>query len=235
MSTDSSGVLCHHFDNIHQQQSAARMGMWLFLVTEVLFFGGAFVAYTAYRIWYPEAFLAGSSKLILGFAAINSVLLLTSSLTITFGIHAAHRGDEKMLKRFLLATILLALVFLGIKAKEYYIDFQEHLIPGTLFNTPVHEGHPSPAEEFEAMGVNPGHVQLFFLFYYVMTGIHVLHMIVGVGLIGWLYLLATRGYFKYKERFVYVEVTSLYWHFVDMMWFFLVAILYAAGPHKSLF
>jgi len=235
MSTDSSGVLCHHFDNIEQQQSAARLGMWLFLVTEVLFFGGAFVAYTAYRIWYPEAFLAGSSKLLLGFAAINSLLLVTSSLTITFGIHAAHRGDEKRLKRFLLITIALALAFLAVKAREYYIDYREHLIPGILFNTPAPGEEHSPAEQFEHMGVNAGHVQLFFLFYYIMTGIHVLHMIVGIGLIAWLYILATRGYFKPKERYVYVEVTSLYWHFVDMMWFILVAILYAAGPHTSLF
>ena len=232
MSTDSSGVLAHHFNSMEQQQGAARLGMWMFLVTEVLFFGGAFVAYTAYRIWYPEAFLAGSAKLNLLVAALNSLLLLTSSLTITFAIHAAHKGDVAGLKRFLLFTVALAIAFLALKAREYYIDYEEHLIPGTLFTTPLaHE--PSPAEEFEHKDhVNAGHVQLFFMFYYCMTGIHVLHMIVGIGLILWLYLLAQRGYFKHPERYVYVEVTSLYWHFVDMMWFFLVALLYAAGPHS---
>jgi cytochrome c oxidase subunit III len=234
MSTDSAGVLAHHFDNIEQQQSTARLGMWMFLVTEVLFFGGIFVAYTAYRIWYPEAFLAGSGELNVLIGGINSLLLLTSSLTITLAIHAAHEGKQDMLKRWLLVTIGLALAFLGFKAREYYLDFEEHLIPGSLFSTPIVEGghtHPSPAARFESKGIDSGHVQLFFMFYYCMTGLHVLHMIIGVGLISWLYLLARRGYFQPTDRYVYVEVTSLYWHFVDMMWFFLMALLYLAGPH----
>jgi cytochrome c oxidase subunit 3 len=115
------------------------------------------------------------------------------------------------------------------------LDYEEHLIPGRLFHTPIVEGehtHKSPAEEFEDVDkVNAGHVELFFMFYYCMTGLHVLHMLVGIGLILWLYLLAQRGYLKPTERYVYVEVTSLYWHFVDMMWFFLMALLYLAGPH----
>ncbi|MCE9531778.1 MAG: cytochrome c oxidase subunit 3 [Planctomycetes bacterium] len=231
MSTDSSSVLAHHYDSMEQQQGAARLGMWMFLVTEVLFFGGIFVAYTAYRIWYPEAFLAASSKLNVLIAGINSLLLLTSSLTITFAIHAAHEGKQEALRRWLLVTVALAVAFLGFKTREYYNDYHEHLIPGKLFNSvPEGETH-SPAYDFEHNEkVNPKHVQLFFLFYYCMTGLHVLHMIVGVGLILWLYMLAKRNYFHHPDRYVYVEVTSLYWHFVDMMWFFLVAILYAAGP-----
>jgi cytochrome c oxidase subunit 3 len=231
MSTDSSGVLAHHFDNMEQQQSAARLGMWMFLVTEVLFFGGIFVAYTAYRIWYPEAYLAGSSKLNLLVAAINSFLLVTSSLFMTYAIHAAHEKDQAGLKRYLLLTLALATIFIGLKGREYYIDYEEHLIPGRLFNSPAAGEHESPAQEFEKKGFNAGHVQLFFMFYYCMTGIHVLHMVVGMGLIVWLYFLANKGYFQHSERYVYIEVMSLYWHFVDMMWFFLVAVLYAAGPH----
>jgi len=234
MSTDSSGVLAHHFNNMEQQQSTARLGMWMFLVTEALFFGGIFVAYTAYRIWYPEAFLAGSAKLNVLIGGINSLLLLTSSLTITLAIHAAHEGKQDALKRWLLATILLAVAFLGFKAREYYLDYEEHLIPGALFSKPISEGEhtkPSPAQDCEKDNVSAEHVQLFFMFYYCMTGLHVLHMLVGIGLISWLYLLAQRGYFKPPERYVYVEVTSLYWHFVDMMWFFLMALLYCAGPH----
>lgn len=232
--TDSTGVLAHHFDSMEQQQGAARLGMWMFLVTEVLFFGGIFVAYTAYRIWYPEAFLAGSSKLNLLVAALNSVLLLTSSFTITLAIHAAHEGRQDALRKWLLVTAGLAVVFLGLKAREYYIDYHEHLIPGRMFHSvPEGEKH-SPAQEFEEKNLNSGHVQLFFLFYYCMTGLHVIHMIVGVGLIMWLYFLAKRNYFHHPDRYVYVEVTSLYWHFVDMMWFFLVALLYAAGPHPHL-
>jgi cytochrome c oxidase subunit III len=230
MSTDSSGVMAHHFDTLEQQQGAHRLGIWLFLVTEVLFFGGIFVAYTAYRIWYPKEFEAGSGKLNVLIAGINSLLLLASSLTITLAIHAAHEGRQAALKCYLLITISLAVAFLGFKAREYYLDYQEHLIPGKLFETPV-EGGKSPAAEFEEEGANPRQVQLFFMFYYCMTGFHVLHMIVGIGLIGWLYILAKRGFFKPKERYVSIEVTSLYWHFVDMMWFFLVALLYVAGPH----
>ena len=230
MSTDSSGVLAHHFDNLEQQHATHRLGIWAFLVTELMFFGGIFVAYTAYRLWYPKEFEAGSSKLNVLIAGINSLLLLTSSLTITLAIHAAHEGRQAALKKFLLITIGLAIAFLGLKTREYYLDYQEHLIPGRLFDTPV-EGGKSPAAEFEEEGANPKQVQLFFMFYYCMTGLHVLHMIVGVGLIAWLYILARRGFFQPRERYVSVEVTSLYWHFVDMMWFFLVALLYVAGPH----
>jgi cytochrome c oxidase subunit 3 len=230
MSADSSGVLAHHFDTMEQQQGTARLGMWMFLVTEVLFFGGIFVAYTAYRIWYPKEFEAGSSKLNVLIGTINSLLLLTSSLTITFAIHAAHEGRQDALKKWLLITVLLGLAFLGFKAREYQLDYNEHLIPGRLFNTPDEHGR-SPAEEFQKEGVNPARVQLFFLFYYCMTGLHVLHMAVGIGLIAWLYYLARRNYFVPKDRFIYVEVTSLYWHFVDMIWFFLMALLYCAGPH----
>lgn len=232
MSTDSSGVMAHHFDTLEQQHGAQRLGVWVFLVTEVLFFGAIFAAYTAYRIWYPAEFEAGSSKLNVLIAGINSLLLLTSSLTITLAIHAAHEGRQDALKRFLMITSLLAIAFLGLKAREYYLDYEEHLIPGKLFETPTAAG-TSPTEEFEEMNVNPRQVQLFFMFYYCMTGLHVLHMIVGVGLILWLYLLAKRGFFKPKERYVSVEVTSLYWHFVDMMWFFLVALLYVAGSHTT--
>lgn len=236
MSTDSSGVLVHHFDTLEQQHGSHRLGIWLFLLTEVLFFGGIFVAYTAYRIWYPESFAAGSAKLNVLIAGINSLLLLTSSLTITMAIHAAHEGKQDSLKRFLLITIALAIAFLGFKAREYYLDYEEHLIPGRMFDMPV-EGGMSPTQEIEhenqqsGGNVNPKQVQLFFMFYYCMTGLHVLHMIVGIGLIGWLYILARRGFFEPKERYVSIEVTSLYWHFVDMMWFFLVALLYVAGPH----
>jgi len=234
MSTDSSGALAHHFDSMEQQQGSARLGMWAFLVTEVLFFGGIFVAYTAYRIWYPLEFEIGASKLNVLIGTINSFLLLTSSLTITLAIHAAHEGRQDALKKWLLVTIALALAFLGFKAREYYLDYHEHLIPGRLFETPLENGHPSPAHEIvEQDSANPNHVQLFFMFYYCMTGLHVLHMIVGVGLIAWIYFLARRNYFRFPERYVYVEVTSLYWHFVDMIWFFLMALLYCAGHHTS--
>jgi cytochrome c oxidase subunit 3 len=221
--TDSSVSFAHHFDTLEQAQECQRLGIWWFLITEVMFFGGVFVAYTAYRMWYPQEFEAGSGKLNVLIAGINSLLLLTSSLTITFAIHAAHEGNESGLKRNLLLTIFLALCFIGFKAREYQLDFEEHLVPGPSF----------ASHEFEELKVDPKKVQLFFIFYYSMTGIHVAHMLAGIGIIAWLYMLAKKGFFKPKERYVYIEVASLYWHFVDLMWFFLVALLYVAGPHTK--
>lgn len=247
-STDSAGVLHHHFDNIEQQKGSHLLGMWAFLITEAMFFGGVIAAYTAYRIWYPKDWEAASHKLNVLIAMINSVLLLTSSLTITLAIHAAQRCDKEALKRYLLVTALLGIAFLGLKAREYYNDFEEHLIPGRHFAehefTELQGPHETTQQynermaEFKKAGINlgevsPKRVQLFYMFYYSMTGLHVLHMIVGIGIILWLYKLARDGFFHHPDRATSVEVTSLYWHFVDMVWFFLVAILYCAGSHTS--
>jgi cytochrome c oxidase subunit III len=229
-STDSAGVLHHHFDNIEQQKGTHLLGMWAFLVTEAMFFGGVIAAYTAYRIWYPKDFEAASSKLNVLIAGINSILLLTSSFTITLAIHAAQKCDRKALMRYLFITAFLGIAFLGFKAREYYNDYREHLIPGSMFKTAAEDGK-TPTEEFTHEGVNPARVQLFYMFYYCMTGLHVLHMIVGIGIMLWLLHLARTGFFHHPDRATSVEVTSLYWHFVDMVWFFLVAILYCAGPH----
>jgi cytochrome c oxidase subunit 3 len=222
MSAEATGVLAHHFDNIEQQRSAGRLGMWMFLVTELLFFGGIFSAYAAYRIWYPADFEAGSSKLNVWIATINSLLLLTSSLTITLAIYAARQGRREAMLRNLMLTALLGIGFLGFKAVEYSADFEEHLVPGPSFNT---------SSEFWAPEVNTQRVQLFFLFYYCMTIIHVIHLAVGIALVLWLYGRARSGWIT-PERFHVVEVTSLYWHFVDLMWLFLLPLLYLAGTHQ---
>lgn len=256
--------VAHHFDNLRQQQSTVRFGMWIFLITEVLFFGGVFCAYTAYRIWFPREFEAGSAALNVGIATVNTFLLLTSSLTITLGIRACFVGDQAALRRWLIATIVLGVLFLGLKMREYHLDYQEGLIPGgpptTMSDTPgPGYGVYQPGEktrpqqapfvdnlkhvlqneakhtgrDFEKEGVNFNRVQLFFMFYYSMTGLHVLHMIIGVGLLVWQYVLARRGFFAFPDRYVYVEVMSLYWHFVDMVWIFLFPLLYLAGPHTA--
>jgi cytochrome c oxidase subunit 3 len=221
MSAEANDVLAHHFDNIEQQRGTGRLGMWMFLVTELLFFGGIFTAYAAYRIWYPVDFEAGSSKLNVAIATINSFLLLTSSLTITMAIYAARQGRRQVMLNLLLWTALLGIAFLGFKAYEYYSDWEEHLIPGRYFNT---------SAEFWGPEVNPYRVQLFFLFYYCMTIIHVIHLIVGIGLVLWLYERGRAGWIT-PERFHVVEITSLYWHFVDLMWLFLLPLLYLAGKH----
>jgi cytochrome c oxidase subunit 3 len=217
------GTHAHHFDNWEQQRGAERLGMWMFLATEVLFFGGVMAAYTVYRLWFPVEFEAGSSRLNVLIAGINSVLLLTSSLTITLAIYAAKAGRRRDLRRYLGLTILLGLAFLGFKAVEYTTDYREGLIPGPNF---TRDGWASP-------DLNLYRVQLFFIFYYVMTGLHVIHMLAGIGVLIYLYVRAARDDIA-PDKYVAIEVTSLYWHFVDIVWMFLLPLLYLAGTHHGL-
>ena len=252
-----AGPVAHHFDNMGQQLATVRFGMWLFLVTEVLFFGGALCAYTAYRIWYPKDFEAGSAALNVGIASVNTFLLLTSSLTITLAIRAAYVQKRSALIRYLLLTIVLGSAFLGLKAREYYLDYEEGLIPGPAtvmhkqtvmengkevekevavpkFNVALEEALKREKFKGEAgKDYDPQRVQLFFMFYYSLTGLHVLHMIIGIGLLTWQLIYAQMGFFDQQSRYVYIEVMSLYWHFVDMVWMFLLPLLYLAGPHTA--
>jgi cytochrome c oxidase subunit 3 len=251
------GPIAHHFNNMGQQLATVRFGMWIFLVTEVLFFGGALCAYTAYRIWYPKDFEAGSAALNAGIASVNTFLLLTSSLTITLAIRAAYVQNRSALMRYLLLTIVLGSAFLGFKSREYYLDYEEGLIPGpatvmhkqtvlengkevekdvpvSKFNLALEEALKREKFKGEAgKDYDPQRVQLFFMFYYSLTGLHVLHMIVGIGLLAWQLIYAKLGFFDHQSRYVYIEVMSLYWHFVDMVWMFLLPLLYLAGPHSA--
>lgn len=262
--TERQPIVAHHFNNLLQQQDSARFGMWLFLVTEVLFFGGVFCAYTVYRMWYPLEFEAGSTALNPLIAGINSFLLLGSSLTATLGIRAAYNGNQGALKMWLCSTIVLGCAFLGFKAFEYYTDFKEGLVPGPQMMATDDYGlkghgrdsvfahkieHVLKEKEFykkleadpltgkmETVNlnkVNLDRTRLFFVFYYAMTGLHVIHMIVGIGLFIMQYILASRGYFIPQERYVYVEVLALYWHFVELVWIFLLPLLYMAGHHSA--
>ena len=250
----------HHFDNLGQQQSSVKIGMWMFLVTEVMFFGGIICAYTVYRVWYPKDFEAGSAALNPALAVFNTFLLLVSSLTITFAVRACFDRQRATLGRWIGLTFLLGAAFLGLKAYEYYTDYEEGLIPTTatlteavaftekgvtvyeqrqvgvfekaLFKVLEHKNaHVSADKKIDLTTVNPYRVQIFFLFYYCMTGLHVLHMIVGLGLLIWQWVLTKVGFFDHPERYVYIEVMSLYWHFVDMVWMLLLPLLYFAGPH----
>jgi cytochrome c oxidase subunit 3 len=241
-------VLKHHFDNLEQQHSAERLGMWMFLVTEVLFFGGMFCAYAAYRIWFPLEFAFASSKLILWIAALNTGLLITSSLTMTMAIRAAQLGDKAGLTRYLLITFALGAGFLGFKAYEYATDVRERYVPGTMFQEEYRAaeerlargeeaGHLPAAELAEHNHgkypgdpgfISPERVQLFLCFYYIMTGIHGVHILVGLGCIAWL-VQQTYALKIPPENYSTVEVVSLYWHLVDMIWLFLMPLLYLAG------
>jgi cytochrome c oxidase subunit 3 len=205
----------HQFETIEQQRMASSLGMWVFLITELMFFGGLFTAYAVYRIRYPLGFAEGSHHLDLVWGAVNTALLLVSSYTVVLALHATQHGELRSAVRFLVATVLLGTAFLGVKAYEYAHKFQENLVPGTRFH--LAEPH------FE--NVDPVHVQVFLSLYFAMTGLHAIHMVIGLGLFIWLIGMARRGRLS-RDHYMPVEVCGLYWHFVDIVWIFLFPLLY---------
>jgi cytochrome c oxidase subunit 3 len=218
LSTSTPPVLpAHHFDDLQQQHEAAQLGMWVFLITEIMFFGGLFAAYTVYRSSYHQAFGAASRHLDITLGTFNTVVLIGSSLTMALAVHAAQRGRRRAIIGFLIATILLGAVFLAVKALEYTHKFHEHLIPGHGFQ------FPDPALARPA--------ELYFGLYFAMTGMHALHMIIGIGILLVMIRLAARGRFS-ADHYSPVEVTGLYWHFVDIVWIFLFPLLYLIERHQ---
>jgi len=200
---------------MRQQRETATLGMWVFLATEVLFFGGLFAAYLVYRIWYPSTFGEASRQLHLAFGATNTAVLITSSLTMALAVRASATGRRSTLLLFLVLTMILGAAFLGIKSVEYYHKYTEHLIPG-------------PAFRFE--GSDPLHAQIFFSLYFALTGLHALHMIIGLGVLTVILIMALRGRFTIAWH-TPVEVSGLYWHFVDIVWIFLFPLLYLIDRH----
>jgi cytochrome c oxidase subunit III len=219
-------VLAHHFEDLSQQKTASTFGMWVFLVTEIMFFGGLFLAYTIYRELHYQAFVYASHHLDLALGAVNTAVLICSSLTMAMAVHAAALGKRSQIVLFLLLTIALGGVFLGIKFVEYRDKFHAHLVPGPHFSAAElkgHEGGPLPADEAR-------HAQVFYSLYFAMTGLHATHMIVGIP------ILATMAWRAHRRRFTPayytpVEITGLYWHFVDIVWIFLFPLLYLIGRH----
>jgi cytochrome c oxidase subunit III len=212
---EGNGALAEQFDDLTQQHEAASLGMWVFLVTEILFFGGLFAGYTVYRAIYPEGFREASHHLDLLLGGINTAVLITSSLTMALAVHSVQEGQRRAVLRFLLLTLMLGAVFLGIKGTEYAHKYAEELVPGLRF------GYSGP---------HPSQVQLFLSFYFVMTGLHAFHMLVGMALLGVLAFLAWRGHFS-AAYYAPVETSGLYWHFVDIVWIFLFPLLYLVGLH----
>jgi cytochrome c oxidase subunit 3 len=202
--------LRHHFDSLEQQHEAASLGMWVFLATEVLFFGGLFLAYLVYRLLYPQGFDEASRTLDLFWGATNTVVLITSSLTMALAVAAAREGNHSGTVLFLVVTMLLGAAFLGVKALEYSRKIAEHHVPGAGFT-------------FE--GERPDHAEIFFSLYFVMTGLHALHMMVGIGVLAAIAILASRGRFS-TDYSTPVEISGLYWHFIDIIWIFLFPVLY---------
>lgn len=218
--------LAHHFDDMDQQYEASSLGMWTFLVTEIMLFGALFMAYTVYRFAYPEVFFEASKHLavpadspwylrsiVLG--TINTTVLLCSSLSMALAVHAAQTNKQRRLVQMLLLTMLLGAVFLGIKGLEYYLKYEEHLVPGANF-------------VFE--GADPLKAQLFFLLYFAGTGLHAIHMIIGLGILATIAWMSRRGRFS-ADYYTPVEISGLYWHFVDVVWVFLFPLFYLVGLH----
>jgi cytochrome c oxidase subunit 3 len=200
----------HQFDDAFQQRETAYQGMWVFLSTEVLFFGAVLFAYTVYRGLYYRPFLEGSHHLSVLLGGINTAVLLCSSLSMALAVYAAQRGDSRKLIIYLLVTALIGTVFLGIKFVEYYDHYKEHMFPGLSFSY---------------SGEEANHVELFMIFYFVLTGMHAVHMIIGLGMLLILAFLASRRKFS-PEYYGPVDIGGLYWHFVDIVWVFLFPLLY---------
>jgi cytochrome c oxidase subunit 3 len=218
----ASSNLAHHFDNLEQQREAGSLGMWLFLVTEIMFFGGLFTGYIIYRTQHPQAFAIASSTLNWKLGALNTVVLIVSSLTMALAVYFAQMGSRRMQIIFLVATMVLGAVFLVVKGFEYADKFEHHHFPGLNFQW--NEAVPA--------GVSTHHIQMFYWIYFAMTGLHALHMIIGIGAMLFLIFFAYRGRYT-PEYHAPVELTGLYWHFVDIVWIFLFPLLYLLGAHLA--
>lgn len=214
---EDPATLKHHFETPQQQYEASTLGMWAFLLTEVMFFGGLFAAYTVYRNIYWEAYASTTRYMNITLGAFNTVVLIASSLTMALAVRAAKLRRQKAIVIFLLATIFLGCIFLGVKAVEYHEKWVEHHIPGASFH------YEQQAYTQQA--------QILFFLYFAMTGMHALHMVIGVGLLTTLVWMSVKGRFN-GGWFTPVEMGGLYWHFVDIVWIFLFPLLYLIGPHR---
>ena len=205
----------HHFEDLRQQKEASALGMWLFIAQEIMFFGGLFLTYAVYRTLNPHAFAEASAHLDWKLGAINTVVLIGSSLTMAMAVHAAAVGKRRQIVAYLLLTVALGSVFLGVKVVEYTDKFHHHLVPGEHFR-------------FEGPLARPA--EIYFSLYFAMTGLHALHMIIGIPILLTLAVLAHRGRYS-ADYHAPVELTGLYWHFVDIVWIFLFPLLYLIPTH----
>ncbi len=223
------GALQHHFENMEQQRDASSIGMWVFLSTEIMFFGGLFLGYLVYRLAHFAAFAAASRTLDLIVGAVNTTILICSSLTMALAVHSAATGKQKALVRYLVFTLIFGLAFLGVKGYEWHNKYVEHHIPGMSYSWPGNMDHEE-IEKAHADQVPSNQAELFFSFYFAMTGMHALHMVIGAGLLTWLVFKARQGAFT-PEYHNPVENIGLYWHFVDIVWIFLFPLLYLIDRH----
>jgi cytochrome c oxidase subunit 3 len=208
-------ALQHHFEDLGVQKTASSLGMWLFIAQEMMFFGGMFLAYTVYRNLYPEAWAEASHHLNWQLGGINTAVLILSSLTMALAVRCSALGRSRQTVLFLVATVVLGTIFLGVKVVEYADKFEHHLVPGAHFVFP---------------GPNARPAEIFYSLYFAMTGLHAVHMIIGIPILLYLAWRAHRGGYG-PAYHTPVEMTGLYWHFVDIVWIFLFPLLYLVGHH----
>ncbi|MBX3275101.1 MAG: cytochrome c oxidase subunit 3 family protein [Sandaracinaceae bacterium] len=216
--------LQHHFEEPVQQFEAAKLGMWLFLAQEVLFFSGLFVAYGVYRVAYPEAFAAGSAQLDWKIGFFNTCVLLFSSFTAAMAVRAAQLGRRQETSIHLAITIVCAFVFLGVKYVEYSAKFEHGLLPGNHFAPDMAHVHPW-LEGAAAVTELPVKTHVFFGIYFCLTGLHGIHVAIGIGVLAWVLIRNVRGEFS-KDYWTPVDLVALYWHLVDLVWIYLFPLLY---------
>jgi cytochrome c oxidase subunit 3 len=201
------------YATLEQQGDTAQLGMWVFLVNETLFFGALIFTYFVYRITYPDEIARAASDTVLWCGTVNLVILLTSSLTMVLAINAGAQGQRRQMVRWLVATAALGVAFLLIKGYEYYLDFQSKVVPAVNFETTPGEGRAD---------------QLFWVFYWVATGLHAIHLMIGVGLVLYMLWRIRRGKIN-SEYYAPLEVVGIYWSFVDTVWLFLYPSIYLVG------
>jgi cytochrome c oxidase subunit 3 len=200
----------HHFETLEQQKEASTLGMWIFIIQEVMFFGGLLAAYMLYRIWYPTAWSEGSAELDIRLGGLNTVVLILSSLTMALAVRSAQTGKQKATVNWLIVTMLLGLTFLVVKGFEYQNKWELHHVPGLNFR--LEEGQVPQ-------------IAIFLSLYFALTGLHALHMVIGFVLLSVILWMAWRKRFS-PEWYTPVEMAGLYWHFVDIVWIFLFPLLY---------
>lgn len=234
---EGHGALHHHFEDMEQQREATSLGMWGFLSTEVMMFGALFFVYALYRWRFALAaheggqvdpYYAGSHMLNTPLGMANTLVLLVSSLSMAMGVHYAQEGNKKKLLQMMGITWVLGLTFLIVKGFEWTADYHEGLVPSLNWN-PVETLHH---KGFHLGDVNLNHLQMFFVIYFCMTGLHGIHMVIGLGVVGWMMRLAARGHFAGGNDQP-IEILGLYWHFVDIVWVFLFPMLYLIAGHHA--
>jgi cytochrome c oxidase subunit III len=226
----------HHFESVGQQFDATNFAMWLFLLTEIMFFGGLFTAYMIMRNWYYPAFVEASHQLNIGWGTANTAVLISSSFTMAMGVWSAEMRKKGLLVLFLVLTLILGFAFLGIKTIEYSEKWEKHHIPGIRYSTQSFTNPASDPEVYKEYHDKPlspdmaAETEMYFFLYFAMTGMHALHMIIGISILGYMIFRARQGAYT-TGHVTFVENFGLYWHFVDIVWIFLFPLLYLISRH----